>query len=343
MKAGYYSILFLMLIFVSRSFATEIEIAAQRYYIDVGGTKVAFPYECSHDLLVQNESVTRLIYAIHSSSYNAKSYYHRAQAMLDKTPEQKDKTMIIAPHFLKKNKFENPESSGILYWEVSPFWGSSKGVFEKKKIKISSYDVTDIILKDLVTNSSFPNLKTVIILGHSAGGQMTNRYAAVGRFEPEVAKPKGVEVRYIVMAPSSCVYFNTERVVPGSRKQFEIIENRPEKFNDWGYGLDNWYSYHSKSKLVTNSIVQEYRAKKVLYLVGSKDCDENDTSLDKSEAAMLMGRHRLERAVIYYNYLKHIYGIDIERNQYLRIIEGAGHNGRSLMLSKSAIVYTFSE
>lgn len=343
MRAGYYSILYLIVIFVSHLSAANIEVASQRYHIDVDGVKAAFPYERSHDLSIRNESITRLIYSIHSASYNAISYYDRAEAMVKNVVGEKEKTLIIAPHFFKKNKLDCIESMGILYWEVYPFWGTSKGMFNDKKIRISAYDVTDIILKDVVVNGNFPNLKTVIILGHSAGGQMTNRYAATGRFESKVAKPNGIEVRYIVMAPSSCVYFNTERVVEGSRKQFEISETRPKKFNDWGHGLDNWYSYHRKNKLAADLVLRDYASKKVLYLVGSKDCDENGASLDKSEAAMLMGRHRLERAVIYYNYLKHLYGDDIERNQHFRIIKGAGHNGRSLMLSKPAILFTFSD
>ena len=48
----------------------------------------------------------------------------------------------------------------------------------------------------------FPNLKTVVVVGHSAGGQFVNRYAAGGAGCPNPL----VEVRYVIMNPSSYLY-----------------------------------------------------------------------------------------------------------------------------------------
>jgi len=319
-----------------------IEVASKRYLIEVDGAKTFLPYESSHNVSSRNDSITKVIYSIHSASYSAKDYFNRASALVDKVPDQKNKTLIIAPHILPKGRVNNPNESNILYWEFPPFWGTSRGMFNDKRVRISSYEVTDRVLEQIVTSGNFPNLTTIIILGHSGGGQMVNRYAASGMFETNIAKPMGIEVRYIVMAPSSYVYFNKERVVKGILNEFAIPENAPKGFNNWGYGVETLFAYHKKFKITPETITKQYVSKKILYLVGSRDHDEEDTSLDKKPPAMLQGKHRLERGFIYYNYLVHYFGEQIKYNQHFRIVKDAGHSGRSLMLSPEAIRFTFS-
>ncbi len=269
---------FLLLVFCTSAQAVEVKIASKRYLIEVDGVKTFLPYESSHNLSVKNDSITRVIYSIHSSSYSAKSYFNRATALVDKVPAQKNKTLIIAPHILDKSCLDKPEDKNILYWGIPAFRGTSRGFFKDKRITVSAFEVTDMILEDVATGGNFPNLKTIIILGHSAGGQMVNRYAASGIFETKIANPMGIEVRYIVMAPSSYVYFNNERVVRGTLKKFAIPENAPEGFNNWGYGLERMYVYHKKYKVTPEFVIDQYPSKKILYLVGSKDRNENDPS-----------------------------------------------------------------
>lgn len=171
---------------------------------------------------------------------------------------------------------------------------------------------------------------------------MVNRYAASGQFENKVARDRGIEVRYIVMAPSSYVYFNGQRAAKGSSTQFSIPDNPPDRYNCWGYGMESLFVFHRKHKISPEKIINDYPAKRILYLVGSKDNDQNDASLDKKPPAMLQGRDRRERAKVYYNYLKHFYGQKIKGNQYFKIVKNAGHSGRQLMLSRQAILFTFA-
>jgi hypothetical protein len=262
--------------------------------------------------------------------------------MVDKVVGQKDKTLIIAPHILHKSCLDKPEDKNILYWNHPAFRGTSKAFFKGKHISVSAYGVTDKILTDVAAGGNFPNLKTIIILGHSAGGQMTNRYAATGMFESKVANPMGIEVRYIVMAPSSYVYFNNERAVKGTLSKFSVPESPPKNYNCWGYGLEKMYAYHRKNKITPKAVIARYPLKRMLYLVGNKDRNENDSSMGKGGALKLQGRHRLERGIIYYNYLVHCFGEQIKQTQRFRVVRGAGHSGRSLMLSVPAIKFTFS-
>jgi len=338
-KFRYISIFLAMIVCVP---AKAVEIASKRYPVEVDGLKTYLPYESSHDLFVKNESITRLIYSIHSASYSAKAYFNNAIELVNKVPREKDKTLVIAPHILAKGCLDNPETSNILYWEFPAFWGTSRGMFNDKRVRISSYEVTDRILEEIATSGNFPNLKTIIIMGHSGGGQMVNRYAASGLFEEKIAKLKGIEVRYLVMAPSSYLYFNEERAVKGTVSKFSVPQDAPENYNNWGYGLATMFTFHKKFEITTDKIVKQYPSKTVMYLVGGKDNDENESSLDKKPPAMLQGRQRLERGIIYYNYLIYFFGEGIKETQHFRVVKEAGHSGRALMLSQQAVRFTFA-
>lgn len=42
---------------------------------------------------------------------------------------------------------------------------------------LTSYDFTDAILRKLARKDIFPNLRSIVVAGHSAGGQYVSRYA----------------------------------------------------------------------------------------------------------------------------------------------------------------------
>ena len=118
----------LLLVFYASAQAVEVEIASKRYPIKIKGVKTFLPYESSHDLSSKNASITRAIYSIHSSGYNAKSYFNRATTLVDKAPDQKNKTLIIAPHILDKSCLDKSKHQNILYWEIPAFRGTSKAI-----------------------------------------------------------------------------------------------------------------------------------------------------------------------------------------------------------------------
>jgi hypothetical protein len=41
--------------------------------------------------------------------------------------------------------------------------------------KLTTFDMMDEILRKLARKDSFPNLKSIVVAGHSAGGQFVNR------------------------------------------------------------------------------------------------------------------------------------------------------------------------
>ncbi len=259
-------------------------------------------------------------------------------------------TLIIAPQFLEDDEFDEPVPTNLLYWEnSSESWGSQlafKGP-EMLPVKISTFAILDMLLKHVIDSSFFPNIKTVILIGHSAGGQKVNRYAATNIFETDMASRKDFVMKYLVMAPSSYLYLNNERVKENSSDQFEIPSGsylgECVNYNNYGYGLDNLYTYHTQNGIDSNRIRSQYKYRNVLYLVGSNDTDPKDPTLSVTCQSILQGSQRLERANIYYEYLKHYYGLQIMSNHRYVIVQGVGHNGRDLMTSEKALEFIFSD
>lgn len=315
--------------------------ASQRYPINYENETLLFPYESSHDLFTENDSLRCVLFVIHSASYNAKQYYSNGLAMLEKMPLEKDKTLIITPHFLKTDQIEQLSSRDFLYWKTTPFWGSSLGFYQGRDIRISAYEVVDQMLGAIVRSGNFPHLREIVVMGHSAGGQMANRYAACNVFEERAAAPHNITVKYVVMAPSSYIYFSKERPVQGTLTKFAVPENAEPRYNTWGYGLDKLYSYHRQNGITGEQITTNYSQKCVLYLVGSEDNDPEEETLDKGVGAMLQGPNRLMRARLYYNYLRHFYGDAIQGRQYFRIVKGTGHYGKALMTSPECVKFVF--
>lgn len=300
-----------------------------RYTFDINGIERQIPYSTNLILDKNNSEVTQLILTIHSSSYNPDYYLENTLILLKETPELLKKTLIISPAFYRKDKTTLDD---IVTWSVSPFWGSSRGLYHGVKINLSAYDVLDDMLTHIMTSQYFPNLRSVVILGHSAGGQLVNRYAACNKIEDTVAIEKNIAMRYLVMAPSSYVYMDDKRPKIGSiTAQFEYPLNAHKKYNHWGYGLKHLYGYHKRKHITANMIEMQYKYREVLYLVGEKDT--RDMALDKSKSAILEGSNRLERLKLYYQHLKVHYGEDITDYQKMAVIKGVGHSSRALMSS----------
>jgi len=300
-----------------------------RYPFNINGIEAEIPYATNLKIDQNHPEITRLVLAIHSSSYNPDYYLDNVLLVLDNKPSQQQKTLIITPAFYRQDK---TSLSDIMVWRTSPFWGGSRGLYKGKKVNLSAYEILDDILEHIITSNHFPNLRDIIILGHSAGGQLVNRYAAVNRIEDTIAIKHNISISYLVMAPSSYVYLDAKRIYRNDDSvQFRVPFNAHKKYNNWGYGLKHLYGYHKRHHITRDMIRFQYQYRNVLYLVGSKDTKK--AALDQSKSAMLEGKNRLQRLKNYYLHLQNHYGQEITEYHHMAIIQGVGHSSRRLMLS----------
>jgi hypothetical protein len=208
-----------------------------------------------------------------------------------------------------------------------------------KRVQISAFDVMDDWLMSLTDGELFPQLKDIVLVGHSGGGQFVQRYAMVGKFEP----PEGLKCRFVVSAPSSYAYPSGERFDPKTRRfkipEGDVLSACPD-YNNWGYGLESPYAYFSDAD--TEALAKRYAERFVFYLCGANDNNPNDDTLGKSCGAMMQGRHRLERMQVFAGYLRDKYGASINRRQSFAVVPGVGHHGRGTMTSPSGLKFLFA-
>lgn len=328
----------------SRLVAAQLRIAPLKYPVQTKNPGVWVPFASSHAPSTRrDESIRRILISVHSSGFNALQYLENARLAASKVPGALDETLIIAPQFFQKSAIPGSIPGGLLYWTVSPYRGSSRGAVgpEGTALSISAYAILDDMLVRLCNRRVFPNLKDIVLVGHSAGGQLVQRYAMVGRFEP----PKGIHCRWVVCAPSSFAYPTPERPVRGAKGKFAVpsgkVLTQAPRYNHWGYGLEGPYGYFKGFD--RDATVRRYGERHVYYLCGERDNDPNDGSLGKSGGAMLQGRHRRERMELFYAYLKHTYGRDITERHKMAITPGVGHYGRGNMTSRAGLRFLFAD
>lgn len=84
--------------------------------------------------------------------------------------------------------------------------------------KLTSYDFMDEVLRKVANKAAFPNLKTIVISGHSAGGQFANRYEMAN----QIHETLGVPLTYVVANPSSYAYLDATRPARGADAAIEF-------------------------------------------------------------------------------------------------------------------------
>ncbi len=319
-------------------------ICPNRFTISLEGHTLAFPCCWNHPIErtdQQNEQIDRLVVVVHGVVRNADEYYLNTMAAAECAGDTSN-SLVIAPQFLIEEDLVSFDLS-----EETPFWGGETGEGWKKgdnsisteehprSVQISSFEIVDRIIERVTTSGAFPNVETVVVVGHSAGGQYVNRYAVGTQIEQKL--PPGISLRYIVANPSTYVYLNGERRIEGTTNDFEIPEDAEQDYNEYKYGLKALNSYMSRtspSEMRTN-----FSRRDVVYLLGGEDTRE--AYLEQTPNAMLQGTNRLERGQIYFHYLRHLFGEPITLSHSIAIIPCVGHDHAAIFRSEAGLKYLF--
>ena len=285
------------------------------------------PYHRTSPLNQKNVDVERAIIAIHGYGRDAASTFEKVYEMVEAADEL-DSTLIIVPHFQTATDLPLDDE---LFWHKD---GWSKGNWSKDGTQVSSYEVADHIYLKLCNINKFPNLETISLIGHSAGGQYTNRYAAAGK---AWAQP-GVATRFVVMNPGSYLYLSEERVAGWGPADYYLYTPSNGSYNDYKYGLENANKYVKATGI--NKCIQNLTSRNVYYLGGTSDTSTSGP-FDTSTAAGLQGYHRFDR---FRRYRFHVETYDDPvwnfNSEFLEV-PGIGHNERKMYESNQAFFILF--
>lgn len=281
-----------------------------------------FPLYRTHPLLEGGSSIVHAVIVVHGTNRNADDYF---ETMVLATTQAGwiDSTLVISPNF--KTAADVPPQD-------EPRWTSSgwkRGHLSQEAgvstTRVSSYAVVDEILRILGRTDLYPSLRTIVVTGHSAGGQYAHRFAAGSTVEGELP---GIRFRYLVANPSSWLYLGPERALSWTPLSFGL-PSREEcpGYNEWHYGLEELNSY--MSRLTLEVVRSQLNSRDVVVAVG--DEDTGSSLLDVSCAALLQGQHRYERGQVLAAYMDWAFP---GNGHHLHIVPGVAHSSRDMYTSE---------
>ncbi|MGE8187241.1 alpha/beta hydrolase [Pseudomonas sp. NPDC086278] len=262
--------------------------------------------------------IERVLIIIHGRLRNAETYRQSAERAADQAGQSAN-TLVIAPQFLNQDDVaRHPVADTVLRWQGNDWMAGSAST---APFALSSYGALDQIVARFADRQQFPDLKEVVIAGHSGGAQVVQRYALLSQDQPAL-EAAGVKVRYVVANPSSYAYFDERRPVAFNHATCP-------GFNRWKYGLVDLPVYASGQ--TAPQLESRYVKRDVTYLLGQLDIDPQHPALDKGCEAEAQGAYRLIRGHNFFDYLlrRNPKGV----NQRLVEVPGVGHNGDGMFTS----------
>jgi pimeloyl-ACP methyl ester carboxylesterase len=285
----------------------------------------------SYPLNTPNPAITRAFVMIHGTNRDADNYFRTALAAAFLAGALDD-TIVISPHIASSGGGcqDKLESNEVSYSCGGDSWRSGGTSYSSEKI--TSFDFVDEILRKLANRQNFPNLKTIVVAGHSAGGQFVNRYAMAN----QVHDTLGIPITYIVSNPSSYAYLDATRPrgEPADFRAFGDGRNCTT-YNKWPYGLtDRTGGYTSKQS--DDQLRKQLAARPVTYLLGEIDILPLG-GFDGSCPAMAQGPTRLARGQAFGKYVNQKFGAQHKT----AIVPLCGHNARCMFTSEPALQIAF--
>lgn len=358
----------LVLLWSTTSQAAAVDrVCGREFALTEGKDTLHLRYCGNVDLVTANPKVTHLVIAIHGTSRTAYNYWKNMVAGAGKAGV-KDATAVIAPQFLRDDDNGQPEynaagvatgstlnlavaDADVLYWGSN--WPEGDRSFislssPPRPFKISSFAVLDRILERAA--SLYPNLKRIVIVGHSAGGQMVNRYATVA----VLPKIPGAKFIFGPTNPSSSLYWDDKRPVQPIKgpMTFAVPDSTwcpadPKAlsgYDEYKYATGPHPGVNFNEHLLDvgiDKMRQNYRDRTIVHFIGLEDNNPDEESLGTSCPNRVQGLHRLERAEAYMEHIKNYFGW--RKFAETRPIYGPGcaHSGNCIWASPCGLYEIF--
>ena len=312
---------------------------------------------------VKNPRVTRALIFVHGINRDGDNHFRTALAAAFLAGKLED-SVIIAPHFASRSGTHGNQAGDCrdtlaedeANWICDPqrpdHWRSGGG--EAGNEKVTPFDFMDEIVCRLARKEVFPNLKKIVVAGHSAGGQFVIRYEMTNRVHDLVDVP----ISYVVGNPSSYTYVDPLRptlsalpsTISAAAPGFALPT--PAKaappfvpfadagncggYDIWPYGLRNRVGY--AARLSEIQLQTQLTKRPVTYLLGEADILPLGV-FDTSCPAMAQGPTRLARGLAFGRYVNEKLGAHHDTV----VVPFCGHSARCLFTADVALPLIFPE
>ena len=140
--------------------------AACEQWVTLGGGPGKSMIYASYPLEQPNPAITRALIMVHGAGRNADHYFETAMAAAFLVGALEN-TVVVAPRMIAAPDTARPNE--ILWGGGRNNWRS--GGMSPTHPTVSSFDFLDELLRKLANKQNFPNLKQIVVAGHSAGGR----------------------------------------------------------------------------------------------------------------------------------------------------------------------------
>jgi pimeloyl-ACP methyl ester carboxylesterase len=301
-------------------------------WVTIGAGPARSMVYTSYPLDRRNDRIARALIMVHGTNRNADHYFATAMAAAFLAGALDD-TVVIAPHIIACN--DQPDVNEVVWSCGGDSWRS--GGAATSHPELSSFDLADQILRKLANKSTFPNLKTIVVAGHSAGGQFVTRYEMSNRIHETL----GVPVTYVVANPSSYAWPAATRPAPtddaepvGAKDGWKLETVHTsfsygaydasgcQNYNRWPLGLESRTSGYT-TKIGDEQLMKQLASRPTTYLLGQVDTLPLG-GFDSSCSAMAQGPTRRARGEAFVKYVNETLGA---KHQAI-IVPECGHNDR---------------
>lgn len=301
----------------------------------------------SHPLDQPNASITRVFVLVHGAGRNADDYYRSAVAAAFLAGALEN-TLVIAPRMASHDGRACRDS--LAQHEISWNCGTWRsGGPALNQPAVTSFDFLDAVLRAVARKDVFPGLEHIVVAGHSAGGQVVNRYGMANRVHDTL----GVPVHYIVSNPSSYAWPTDERPTaaawaPTANAPGYVPETSDDGaafrslgsgrgctvYDQWPYGIQNRSGY--AAAVSDAQLRRQLASRAVTYLLGELDILPLG-GFDSSCAAMAQGPTRLARGQAYARYVNDQLG----GQHRVLVVPLCGHNSRCMFTADQTLQLIF--
>ena len=315
----------------------------------VAGSARALVYR-SHALDARNEAITRALVMVHGQTRNADGYFRTALAAAF-LADALEHTLVIAPRFASNegSRCRDALAPNELNWVCLGAESWRNGAPAIGNPSVTSFDAMDEVLRRLTRTDVFPNLKAIVVAGHSAGGQFVARYGMANQVHDRVSP----RITYIVANPSSYTYLDSLRptatavpataTAPGYTPAAPATPPAPfavpgdsgcTGYDTWPYGLQKRSGY--SAKLGDDQLKKQLAARPITYLVGELDILPL-YGFDASCSAMAQGPTRLARGLAFGKYVNENHGAQHKA----LVIPACGHSARCMFTTERVLPLIF--
>ncbi|KIY67246.1 hypothetical protein CYLTODRAFT_454652 [Cylindrobasidium torrendii FP15055 ss-10] len=280
-----------------------------------------------------NASITRAVMVYQGKWRDCWAYFNMVQNALYNgaysDPEIDDSTIsIMAPCFMAEQDVTAGAVTDQAIWGDTTWISGHYNIGPESVKDVSSYDVIDKLVDYYMDAATFPNLKELVIAGHSAGGQVAQRYAAL-----RSPTKNDDRLHYWIGNPGSLVWLTPDRPAPN---------DACEGFDDYKYGLADklvGYALADSNDMGRDGMVDRYIGRNVHYAWGLEDNGPGDTRCQ----AITQGSTHLERGQNFASMLEGLGGGSLPSTQTVDWVPGVSHDGDAMMNSDAGIAKLFKD